>query len=286
MIFLLDIIRGVFIGVANVIPGVSGGTMAVSFGVYDRLIASLTGLFKNFKKSMETIIPIGIGGLIGIVGFAFLIKELFKWFPVAACLTFIGLILGGLPILVGSFKRSLEAEATGIKARHIVAFVALFAFGIGMSLIGGEGAAVDLTQLDVATIVLLFAVGMIASATMVIPGVSGSMILMILGYYHPVIGTITDFVTALKNLDMAGLMQGVTVLMPFGLGVVAGIFLIAKLIDILFKKYAALTYSAILGLIVSSPFAIAIQMDIMEVVIGMVLLAAGAVVTWKVGDDK
>ncbi len=286
MNFLLDIIRGVFIGVANVIPGVSGGTMAVSFGVYDRLIASLTGLFKNFKKSMGTIIPIGIGGVIGIVGFAFLIKELFKWFPVATCLTFIGLILGGLPILVGSFKRSLEAEATGIKARHIVAFVALFAFGIGMSLIGGEGAAVDLTQLDAATIVLLFVVGMIASATMVIPGVSGSMILMILGYYHPVIGTITDFVTALKNLDMAGLMQGVTVLMPFGLGAVAGIFLIAKLIDVLFKKYAALTYSAILGLIVSSPFAIAIQIGIMEVIVGVVLLAAGAVVTWKVGDDK
>lgn len=286
MNFLLDIIRGVFIGVANVIPGVSGGTMAVSFGVYDRLIASLTGLFKNFKKSMQTIIPIGIGAVIGIVGFAFLIEKLFEWFPVATCLTFIGLILGGLPILINSFKKSLETEQTGINAKHVIAFLILFVFGVGMSLAGGEGAAVDLTQLDIAGIALLFGVGMVASATMVIPGVSGSMVLMIIGYYQPVISAITDFMTALKNFDMTGLMQGVMILMPFGLGVVVGIFLIAKLIDILFKKYAALTYSAILGLIVSSPFAIAIQIGIMEVVIGVVLLAAGAVVTWKVGESK
>lgn len=291
MNFFMDIIRGIFIGVANVIPGVSGGTMAVSLGVYDRLIAALTGLFKNFKKSMQTIIPIVIGAAIGIVGFAFLIEKAFEWFPVATCLTFIGLILGGLPIIIASFKKSLKAEESGIKAKHVIAFVLLLAFGVGMALLGGEGVAVDLSGLDVIGVLLLFVVGMVASATMVIPGVSGSMVLMILGYYHPVIGTITDFMTALKNFDMAGLMHGVTILMPFGIGVVAGIFLIAKLIDFLFKRFAALTYSAILGLIVSSPFAIfinlgAVQLNVLEVLTGVVLLAAGAVVTWKVGESK
>lgn len=291
MNFFMDIIRGIFIGVANVIPGVSGGTMAVSLGVYDRLIASLTGIFKNFKKSMQTILPVLIGGAIGIVGFAFLIELLFAHFPVATCLTFIGLILGGLPVLLASFQRALAEEHTGIKTGHVLAFVLLLAFGVGMALAGGEGAAVDLSDISITGIVLLFLVGMVASATMVIPGVSGSMVLMILGYYHPVIGTITAFMTALKELDIAGLLHGAGILIPFGLGVVAGIFLIAKLIDFLFQRFAALTYSAILGLIFSSPFAIfwnlgAVQIRAAEVIIGVVLLAAGAVVTWKVGDDK
>lgn len=291
MNFFMDIIRGIFIGVANVIPGVSGGTMAVSLGVYDRLISALTGLFKDFKKSMRTIIPVVLGAAVGIIGFAFLVELLFEHFPVATCLTFIGLILGGLPLLVRAFKEALAQEHARIKAGNIIAFVLLFAFGVGMALAGGEGAAVDLSQVDAGMAVLLFAVGMVASATMVIPGVSGSMVLMILGYYHPIIGSITDFITALKNFDMAGLLHGVSVLMPCGIGVIAGIFLIAKLIDFLFQRFASLTYSAILGLILSSPFAIfinlgAVQLKVPEVLLGAVLMAAGAVVTWKVGGEK
>lgn len=291
MRFFMDVIRGVLIGVANVIPGVSGGTMAVSLGVYDRLISSLTGLFKNFKKSMQTLVPILLGAALGIVGFAFLIEYLFATFPLATCLTFTGLILGGLPILTGSLKKELEKRNTGIKAGHVAAFVILFVFGIGMSLAGGEGTAVDLSRVNVIGIILLFVIGMITSATMVIPGVSGSMLLMILGYYNSIISAITDFMTALKNLDVPGLLHGVSILMPFGIGVVVGIFLIAKLIEFLFNRYAALTYSAILGLIISSPFAIfinmgAVQLRPIEVIAGVLLLAAGAVLTWKVGDEK
>ena len=291
MKYIMDIIRGVLIGVANVIPGVSGGTMAVSLGVYDRLISSLTGLFKNIKKSLATLIPLFIGMAIGIVGFAFLIEYLFAKFPVATCLTFVGLILGGLPLLAVSLKKELAKEKTGLKAGHIAAFVILFVFGIGMSLLGGEGKAVNLSAVSFGGMLLLFLIGVITSATMVVPGVSGSMVLMILGYYNSIIGVITDFITALKDFDMKGLLHGVTVLLPFGLGVLVGIFLIAKLIEFLFERYAALTYSAILGLILSSPFAIFINMGtvklrIMEIAVGIVLLAAGGFLTWKVGDSK
>ncbi len=291
MKFVMDMIRGVLIGVANVIPGVSGGTMAVSLGVYDRLISSLTGLFKNIKKSLATLVPILLGAGIGIVGFAFLIEYLFAEYPVATCLTFTGLILGGLPILGASLKKELKKQGTALKAGHIAAFILLFAFGIGMSLVGGEGTAVNLAHVDIAGMLLLFVMGMVASATMVIPGVSGSMVLMILGYYNSIISAITDFISALKNLDMAGLMHGTAILMPFGIGVVIGIFLIAKLIEFLFDRYAALTYSAILGLIISSPFAIFINMGTVqlrmgEIIVGIILLAAGSVVTWKIGESK
>lgn len=290
MKYVMDIIRGIFIGVANVIPGVSGGTMAVSLGVYDRLISSLTGLFKNIKKSLATLIPLFIGMAVGIVGFAFLIEYLFAKFPLATCLTFTGLILGGLPILIAALKKELKKEEnTKIQAKHIIAFFALFVFGIGMSLIGGEGAAVNLSQINIVGFILLFIIGIITSATMVVPGVSGSMVLMILGYYHSIIHVITDFITALKEFNINGLMQGIVVLLPFGIGVLIGIFLIAKLIEFLFHHYAALTYSAILGLILSSPFAIFINMGavpirIGEIVIGVALFAGGAILTWKIGE--
>lgn len=291
MNIILDIVRGIMIGIANVIPGVSGGTMAVSLGVYDRLISSLTGILKNWKKSVQTLAPILIGGVIGIGGFTFAIEMLLLKVPLATSLTFIGLILGGLPILYSSFQTGLKKKGDHIGARHILCFLLLFALGVGMSLLSGEGTAVNLSSPGAGTILLLFLIGVIASATMVVPGVSGSMVLMILGYYNSIISSVTDFLTALKDWDVAGLAHGFSILFPFGIGVIAGIFLIAKLIEFLFKRFEALTYSAILGLIVSSPFAIFINMGKvsvrpLEVIAGIILFLAGGYLTWRMGDSK
>ena len=82
---VLNILRGIVIGIANVIPGVSGGTMAVSMGIYDKLISSVTGLFKHFKQSMKLLIPLGIGMVIGIVGFGFLLEYLLANHVLATC---------------------------------------------------------------------------------------------------------------------------------------------------------------------------------------------------------
>ena len=178
--FVMDIIRGILIGIANVIPGVSGGTMAVSLGIYDKLISSLTGIFKNFKKSIQFLVPVILGAGIGIVGFAFMIEWLFEKYPLATSLTFVGLILGGIPILVKSLKGDLTKNRKKIGIGHIIAFILLFAFAIIMSMLSGGDTGVVLDKLNVGTICILFLIGMVASATMVIPGVSGSMVLMIL----------------------------------------------------------------------------------------------------------
>lgn len=143
------------------------------------------------------------------------------------------------------------------------------------------------------TMILLFLVGVIASATMVIPGVSGSMVMMILGYYYAVINTIKGFLDSLKTFDMPGLIHGACLLIPFGIGVLLGIFLIAKLITFLFEKFGIQTYCAILGLIIASPFAIFYNtglfsqlssLTIGSVILGVVLAAAGAVLTLKMGE--
>ena len=123
---VLNILRGIVIGIANVIPGVSGGTMAVSMGIYDKLISSVTGLFKHFKQSMKLLIPLGIGMIIGIVGFGFLLEYLLANHVLATCLTFVGLILGGLPILWLSLKSNLKkTPGRRIGAGEVISFLVL-----------------------------------------------------------------------------------------------------------------------------------------------------------------
>ena len=106
-----DILKGAVIGIANIIPGVSGGTMAVSMGIYDKIIHSVTHLFSEFKKSVKTLLPIGIGVVIAIVAVARLIEYMFGVIPFQTNLLFIGLILGGLP--------SIAKKVKGLSLIHI-----------------------------------------------------------------------------------------------------------------------------------------------------------------------
>ena len=103
------------------------------------------------------------------------------------------------------------------------------------------------------TMILLFIIGVVAAATMVVPGVSGSLVLMILGYYYGIINSLKGFFDALKVFDLGTMLHLCLILVPFGIGVLLGIFLIAKLITYLFEQYGIQTYCAIFGLILASP---------------------------------
>lgn len=124
---------------------------------------------------------------------------------------------------------------------------------------------------------------------MIIPGVSGSMILLLLGFYNPIVTEINTFIRALVAFDITALWRGILIFVPFGLGVVAGIFGIAKIIEIVFNKYPLLAYWAIIGLIVASPFAILLLFNfgtitISSVLIGIAALILGTVAAYKLGD--
>lgn len=284
-----SILKGMVIGIANIIPGVSGGTMMVSMGIYDKLIHCITHLFSEFKQSVKFLFPIAVGMGIAIIASAFGLEWLFESFPVQANLLFIGLILGSLPILWKNVKGSK------IKTGHLIAALAFFALVVGMAAFGGtESAAADLS-FNLVNVLKLFVVGVITSATMVIPGVSGSMVLMLLGFYQPVLGAITDFIEALTSLDMDGILAGMGILVPFGLGVVAGIFAVAKLVEIIFEKFPLYAYWAIIGLVVASPVAIALMGGfaalggmgatmILHLLAGAAALVAGFAVAMKLGE--
>ena len=360
MQWLLDILRGAVIGISNIIPGVSGGTMAVSMGIYDRLIEDITHLFKRFKQSVIDVLPIGIGVLIGIFAFSALIGTLLgvsvpweadlsqaknaftqkrltamdvvnggvteinlthggetavltrsgenSWklvyqdggektltgsalkfklvdgvyqlelSPEKPPLTkmptifaFIGLILGGLSVI---FRR---VRLKDFKVGGWVLFAAFFALVVVLPLLSVPGARA--ADGSVGNMLLMVVLGMIASATMVIPGVSGSMILMLLGYYEAVISSLN----ALRSADLHAL----ATIGPFGIGVVLGLFLIAKLISTLLEKAPTLTFAAILGLVLASPVALLIQnSECFSVAtpanwaVSIICLAVGFVAAW------
>lgn len=288
MAFVMDIIKGVLIGIANIIPGVSGGTMAVSLGIYDKLIASVSNLLKDWKNSLKVLFPIAIGLCIGIIGFTYAIEYLLSHHTFVTCMAFVGLILGGLPVLVISLKKELQHSSIGISG--VLAFLILFSIAVFLPMLNSEEEILRTFSITPLTLFFLFLVGIIASATMVVPGVSGSMVMMILGYYYGIIETIKSFLDAVKAFDMAGIIHGAVLLFPFGIGVLLGIFLIAKLITFLFNRYGVQTYCAILGLIAASPFAIFYNtgviaelssLTVWQVVLGIVLALACGTVTAK-----
>ena len=242
MNFLVDLIKGVFVGIANVIPGVSGGTMAVSFGIYDKLLNAISSLLKSFKKSFLTLLPIILGMVIGIVGFTYIIPWLLANFPFATSCAFTGLIIGGIPAILRSLKDGWQSEEKKSLLVNILVFLILLAVAMAMVFLNGDSESGIALTASAGMIVKIFFMGIIASATMVIPGVSGSFVMVLLGLYTTVIG-------AIKSLDFM-------ILIPTAIGVFIGIVFGAKLISALMKRYSLLVYSAIMGLVIGSLYAV------------------------------
>ncbi len=233
MNWVLYVIYGMIVGVANIIPGVSGGTMAVVLNIYDKLISSVSNLRKEFKKGILFLLPIGIGAVIGIVAFSKLIEFLLTNYPLATNFFFIGLILGSIPMI---FKRATE---DAFRPTSLIPFV-LFLAGMLVLSSFSEGAMSGevATQLDTGLFIKLMVCSAVAAAAMILPGVSGSMVMVILGTYNTVL-------TAISSMN-------IMILIPVLIGVLIGILGGAKIIDICLKRFPQATFFAILGLILGS----------------------------------
>ncbi|MGL5259455.1 MAG: DUF368 domain-containing protein [Lachnospiraceae bacterium] len=279
------ILKGAVIGVANIIPGVSGGTMAVAMGIYDRLIYAITHIKSEFKEGIRFLLPIIIGVVLGIVVLTTLITASLTNFPVQTNFLFIGLILGGIPLILNRIKETGKK----ISAGNIITFFVFLAIVLLFASFGETEGNVADVSMDFVNIIKLFGVGVIASATMVIPGVSGSMVLMLIGYYYTILETVSSFVRAVFSFDIPIIMQGIGILMPFGIGVLIGIGVIAKLVEIVFAKLPNYAFCGILGLIVASPAAIIIVSDLsrynmVSVGTGIITFGIGFFIATKLGE--
>ena len=278
---IILMIKGVVIALANIIPGVSGGTLMITLGVYEQIIDIISHPFKNLKNNWKFILFIGIGAVLGILGFSKLISYCLDKFPLATPLFFIGLILGGLPLLFRKVK-----VKDNIKVSNIIIFLITFGIVLAFAIIRNNGVgdtAVTLTT-NFKGISLLFLVGMVAASSMIIPGISGSLMLMLLGYYDPIIKVVSN----LTKFDMLG--ENLKVLVPFGLGIVVGIVLVAKLIEYLLKKFEIKTYFGVIGFVLASIIAIIIplfkvEFNVIELIVGLVLMIIGSFITFKISNN-
>ena len=270
-------LKGMIIGVANIIPGVSGGTLMITLGIYEEIIDTISHFFKNFKKNLKFVIPIGLGMVVAVLLLSKIISLTLEKYPFPTTFFFVGLIIGGIPLL---WKR-----ASGAKSHYSnwIVFGVTFIFVLIFAFLKSSQFSVSFETFDLHMLIILFIVGMICAATMVIPGISGSFVLMMLGYYEPIVNTI-------KNLmDKELFLQSFLILIPFGIGIVAGIIGVAKLIEYLLKKYPVKTYYGVLGFVLASMFAIirplfSFSPSIVQVIISVVLVVLGGFIAYKLGD--
>ena len=281
---LKTILQGVVVGVANIIPGVSGGTMMVAMGLYDKLIHAITHIKSEFGKSMKLILPILIGAALAIVILSRVFEFLLDTYPIPTNFAFCGLIAGSLPFI---FEKVKGHRPTVSRMIPLLVFFAIVILMAVMGETGGKAADVSFTLINEIKLLL---VGIVAAATMVIPGVSGSMMLMLLGYYDTILRTINHFMDALFAFDVPELLVQCGILIPFGIGVLLGIFLIAKIIEFIFARAEIHAYYAIIGLILASPVAILLKTDwsgfsVLTLAVGLVTFAAGWFVSSKLGGE-
>ena len=279
------ILQGMLVGIANIITGVSGGTMMVAMGLYDKLIHSITHLKSEFKESMKLILPIFAGAGLAIVLLSRLFEFLLANYPIPTNFAFCGLIAGSLPFI---FKK---VKGHPVSVGKFIPFFIFFGIVILMSVLGENGGAAADVSFSLINVIKLFAIGIVAAATMVVPGVSGSMMLMLLGYYDTIIETINDFIDALIVFNLNEILRVFGILVPFGIGIVIGIFAIAKLIEFILKKAELHAYYGIIGLILASPIAILMktnwnQFSIPLLAIGIATFIAGWFVASKLGGEE
>ncbi|MFW5684240.1 MAG: DUF368 domain-containing protein [Spirochaetota bacterium] len=273
---LINALKGSLIGAANTIPGVSGGTIAVITRLYDELIASVSGFFKTgWKKNTAFLLPVIGGVALGIVLFAQVVDFFLVSYPAQTAFFFMGLILGSVPFLI---KVTLRER---FKPAYAVPFVIAFGLLIVMTIVGRPPAGEPITELTLVSALLIFLAGVISSATMIIPGVSGSFVLLLIGMY-------ATFIRSVRDLNLPVL----AVLVP---GFIVGIVLVSKVINYLLSRYHGLSYWAIIGLVLGSVPAIwprtgagvwSVPGTAAEIVTGVAALVVGFLLAYFLGSDR
>lgn len=236
------ILAGLFMGLANLVPGVSGGTMILALGFYDRFIESFSNLSRlKFKKDDITFLgTLFFLSFLTILVLSTLIQFLMENFRPEMLALFIGLTLGGAPTLIKEIKGNGRGGSYWVSLLSGIVLMALVAFVFKPS---------SLPQ----NFFIFFMGGVIGSSAMILPGISGSYLLLILGLYLPIISAISDFKAALVVFSVTKIMSiGLEILMPFALGMLTGILALSNFLNFLLKHYQRATQTFLLGLLLGS----------------------------------
>ncbi len=259
MNLIINMVRGFFMALADSVPGVSGGTIAFILGFYDKFITSLDKLVYGKKKdkieALKFLIKLGIGWLIGMVSAILLLTKLFESNIYEVSSLFLGMIVLSIPLIIKEEKNCLKGKYYNIIYLIIgILIVSLITYFNPMS---GEERVINITNLNIGLIIYMVVASMCAISAMVLPGISGSTLMLIFGLYVPVLTTIKEVMKFNFNYFKA--------LFVFGIGVILGIVLVIKLVKIALEKYRSQTVYCIIGLMIGSLYAIVMGPTTLEV---------------------
>lgn len=244
---------GIAIGMANVIPGVSGSTMAVVFNIYDRFVNAITVNIKKLIENRRFVIPVVGGMALGVLLFSKLITILYENFPVQTDYFFTGLIIGSIPMLFSFMTKKQDGQKFTAKKTISVVICALagFAVLIGFGLLGSDvdtakEISKSLPQWTFPLALHIFAAGFVGAIAMIIPGISGSLLMLIMGVYPIVMKSIPALFVPSQTL------RAFFLLLPNGIGVLAGLLCGAWIVKTFLRIAPNQTYAVIFGLIAGS----------------------------------
>lgn len=265
LLVVRSVIGGVLMGLANLVPGISGGTMLLAAGIYPRFINAIAEVttLKLRPASVTVLGSVVVAAGLAILLLAGVVKELVvehRWIMYSL---FIGLTLGGVPIVWKMVRPASRSTWVGALA----GFIVMGALAYSQQSQAGAGGSSS-------GMVMLFLAGVAGASAMILPGVSGGYLLLVLGQYIPILSAIDSFKLALEAGDMGEVMQiGLQVGIPVGLGVVAGVVGVSNLLRVLLKRFEKATLGVLLGLLVGAvvglwPFQTGVAPEVGDVVKG------------------
>ncbi len=251
----LNILKGIFIGAGAIVPGVSSGVLCVIFGIYEKLLDSVLNFFKDIKNNIKFLFPITLGGIIGVLAFSNIMNYALYEFPIQTKSIFIGLIIGTIPALVKEVN-----EKQQFRIRNVIYL--LIAIGIGIITVILENTISIGTYLGEINNLYLIICGIIMSVGIIVPGVSSTIILMLLGVY-------SVYLQSIANIYLP-------VLIPMGVGLVLGSIIVMKITKKLLEKYYAQTFYSIIGFTIGSIFVLLPQgMTVLEIILSGLCIILG-----------
>ncbi|MEN0544313.1 DUF368 domain-containing protein [Staphylococcus aureus] len=270
----INILKGFAMGTSDLVPGVSGGTIALLLGIYNQFIASISGIFsRRFWPSFTFLIPIIIGMLLAMGSLSNLFNYLLSQHHIPTMFFFGGLIIGIVPYLL-----KISNYKTSFTTKHYMMVIAGIAILIVITLMNNSDKhAGETLTLSTGLIIKYFIAGMCASSAMLLPGISGSFMLLVFGVY----GTVMLAISEVVKLNFAGL----PILLAVGFGVLAGFIISSKIIQYFLTHHKLMTFALIIGFVVGSLFAVfpGLPTNIVMRFVSLVVFIIGFIVSLTLG---
>lgn len=268
---LILIFKGFVIGIGKIIPGVSGAMLAISLGLYELCLESITNFFKDIKRNTKLLFPLGIGVVGAIVLGSKMIAFLLINLYLPTIFLFLGLIIGGMP----SFIKEVITAPINFKRR--LAFIICFLFVFLLSFIKIDNSYFIYPHYKT---LIYFVMGIIDAVTMIIPGISGTAVFMLLGLYEISLSLFANL-TSISNV-----VNNLALLIPFGCGLILGIILVSMLMNKCLKKYKETTYYGILGFQLSAIILIFVECfqntySLFTITISLIFMCLGVIIGKK-----